>query len=100
MNNINVSPLIEYKASKEENIQKGTDNLRLELSNGTPALIIRKFSPKSGEVIKKIDPKTNEVVDDNIEIGFDLFTLNALISELQGHIDSLKELKRDVEALT
>ena len=97
---VNVSAFADYIEQKAYDVENGTDNAKIELRNGTPAFIQKVYHIKTGELMQKSDPKTGKLVDDCVEIGFDITSINAAIANLQSMIDNLNAVKMDAEALT
>ena len=80
--------ITDYKTIKAANAKNNTENVKVMLVNGTPALTIKKYNPNTGELLNDVD-----------EMGIDVSALKKKVVELQNQIDNVNELIADAEAL-
>ena len=80
---------VDYKKLKELDIQNETENVKVLLVNGTPALRFKKYNPDTGDLLNDVG-----------EAGIDVPGWKKTIEELQRQIEGINELIDDAEALT
>ena len=80
--------IIDYKTNKALDTKNKTENVKITLVNGTPALTLKKYNPDTGIVLDDVD-----------QIGIDVDALKKKVAELQRQIDNVNELIADAEDL-
>ena len=80
--------ILNYKKVKEFDAINNTENVKVSLINGTPALTVKKYNTFTGELLT-----------DTEQISIDVTALGKQVENLQEQIDSLNELIIDANAL-
>lgn len=78
----------DYKTIKALDIANKTENVKVLLINGSPALQIKKYNEDTGALLSNV-----------VEVGVDVPALKKQIDALRLQIDNINELIKDAEAL-
>ncbi len=81
--------ITDYKKRKEEDAKNGTENVKVLLVNGRPALQFKQYSPDTGELLNDLG-----------EGGLDVIALRKEVETRKIEIENINELIEDAEALT